>query len=591
MLPAITSTALKPKFLDEDRLELPLPAGSDMLWEGNVELGPESLDHGVLRAPAAPSANALLAATVSRAQAVVERFPDRVQAQTSLGMALLSIRDLDGAAAAFTAASELNPNDRTAILYRARILVLQGRLDEARKLYMSLRGAKRDALVLAHLADLAMRSADLDGAATLWQQALNARPSSAIPHANLGAVLLALNRPAEAVAHFRAASRLVDRSPGLFLGLGVAQARTGQIRRAIRSLEASVALAPGMAASQLALASILATAGELERAYQVLSHRIKQEPADWRAIELLAQVEYQRRRFRQSSAWLRKALDVTRLTLDSSETPRLLNNLAVSLWSDGRHPEAERVLRESVAGNPSWPIPYHNLARLLIELQRASEANSVLEEALDRFPGDDTASLLTIAIEEVSGRYDKAIQDLLRWVLDRNRAAPAQAWSFLGQLLTDAKHQADRAVPILRVAHQRFPQDAVVANNLAYTLLMLGDADEARPILESTEGLASSRDPVAATVLAATRGLLHLVEGNRLRADLGYSHAVDIARANGLTYLAKAAEQKKHLEFARSYLRESNAQAAGEHLREGLRIDGYKLYRRDLESLAAQLSP
>jgi len=142
----------------------------------------------------------------------------------------------------------------------------------------------------------------------------------------------------------------------------------------------------------------------------------------------------------------------------------------------------------------------------------------------------------------------------------------------------------------LREGIELFPKDRLIANNLAYTLLLHGDVDGARMVLESISRGGPPPQSEGEVALTATWGLLRLLEGNIEEGEQLYQRAETLAAQMGRKDLALRVGQKMNCELARAYARLGDFQAASKRVQRGLLIkDGKKSYRRDLQDLERSL--
>jgi tetratricopeptide (TPR) repeat protein len=173
------------------------------------------------------------------------------------------------------------------------------------------------------------------------------------------------------------------------------------------------------------------------------------------------------------------------------------------------------------------------------------------------------------------GDYDRAISELQPLI--SKGTSNIGAYANLSWLLADAKHDYSASLSILLDASSRFPNDTVIANNLAYVHLMLDRVPLARVILQRL------RPKIEGNVaLTATWGLLHLKEGNQQRAREFYETAAHTASQMGNKKLAATVRQKMHLEFARSALSRNEVANARREVELGLRAEGRADYKSDL---------
>ncbi len=531
----------------------------------------------------------LVAGIVERAQGDAVRYPNSAQVRANLGLAFLNNTDLDAAVEEFLAALAIDPAHYLAKGGLARVRLQQGHLDDARALYHELHDIRPDDPnpVMA-LAQLAMLTGQWDEVIAWWSKATTLAPSSAAPHFGYGVALLALRRNREAIQQLRRAVRLDDRSAPLQQSLGVAYAIAGDYDRAVRSFKVALALAPHLPEAVLGLAAVLLGRERYDDVVELLVAYLRARPDDSDAHETLAWAYVSKGRYKEARAQLYQALQgmATDGPGVAEHRGRLTNNLGVCYARLKDQDEASRLFKSSIDIQPSsTPVPYHNLARMYGEARRFSEARTVLAQCGIRFPHDLDTHLLIAWCLEMQEQYDEAIDELRRLI--ETAHAPVGAYTLLARLLTDAKHDPGAALAYLDIARLQAPDDPIVANDLAYAHLMLGNVSAAQAVLE---GVGRPVSGEAAIALAATRGLLHLWGGDIQGGMASYIEAERIARDQEKLSWIPLIQQKMYLELARARLRVEQPQEAVREVRKGLVLKGNPLYRRDLDALARELT-
>ena len=533
-----------------------------------------------------PSAIKLADEFIARSRREADRHSGSPRALTNLGVALMAAGEADDAIETFEATLRLDDRHFPALAHLARLRLLGDELREADQLATKLRKLyPRDAVAPLLLGCIALRRGDAEQAVRELTIAAKLDKGSALPHYLLGMVLLGMRRNRDAIAHLRKATRLDNRSPTLQRGLGVAYASCGNLGRAIRCLRASLALDPEAPETVHALGRVLIQHGDTESAVHLLTAFVDRNPRDSVGQELLAQGYKALDKHRSVKRHLQMALES--LDGDDSvestiERARLMNNIGVACASFGALGDAERWYETALDTAPH-PISYRNLFGIYSEQQKGSAARRVLNRWLQSFPDDDEAALQLAVRHTETDDVAQGLDELKR--LTKSADVSARAYSALGYVLSDSLGKMDSAIDILKDGYERFPQDAAVANNLAYVYLMSDMASDARQVLERVpkEDLASS------VYLMATWGLLLLREGNLTDAQRHYDRAAALAAQKGLNRLAQAARQKMHLELARHYLRADNPKLASAEIREGLAIGGKKRFQEDLRELRNRL--
>jgi tetratricopeptide (TPR) repeat protein len=142
--------------------------------------------------------------------------------------------------------SKSDPGWKTAYLTaRAGDAWAKGKFDEAATLFRSvLKSDPSDETALRHLGAHALKKNDLPLAVRMLEQGVAAHPTSFPLQHELGAVLLRLNRPADAAPHFRAAAALSPSSADSLVNLGDALKASGALQPALEAYRAALQREP-----------------------------------------------------------------------------------------------------------------------------------------------------------------------------------------------------------------------------------------------------------------------------------------------------------------------------------------------------------
>ena len=188
---------------------------------------------------------------------VLEEDPRIVSAQLTYGNALFRQGDYAGAAVAFEATLELNPDEDMALLNLGIAHRRLGAVDTAR----------------AELAEVLQRD-----------------PLNASAHFNLGEIALEANDPLAARQHFESAAEINDGLPGPIFGLGVAAFQLDQIDRATAEFERVVALGSLFPEIYYYQALIAERHGDVVAAAELYRNEVAHNPGHHRSWINLSQI-------------------------------------------------------------------------------------------------------------------------------------------------------------------------------------------------------------------------------------------------------------------------------------------------------------
>ena len=304
---------------------------------------------------------------------------------------------------------------------------------------------------------LAHQTGNHEAAARFIGRAIEALSTKANYHSNLGIVLLALGRPAEAVeSHRRALKRSPD-APEVLTNLGIALVELGRAEEAAqmhhRATVQRPTFAPGFANRGRALSAL----GRHKDAVISLEKALALHPD-----------------YLDAHVWLGDALarqDELEAAASSYRTALRINahhaaghlGLAEVLARAGKTEAAADNYRAAIYVQPTAPA-YAGLARQLAKLGKPADASEAYRMALRLAPDDPAIAAELAALVPVAA----------------GETAPSRELSEL-----------EREEAQYRVAISVTPDNAVAFNNLAGTLMSLGRLDEARSYYRK----ALERDP------------------------------------------------------------------------------------------------
>lgn len=577
---------------DEPEFRVNSPASDIFIAAGPIDfLKSDDNIHLKWREPSyqmrSQEADNFLDAAVDRSRRDVDKHPESPRARTNLGVALMNADHVDEAIDEFETALRLDPSHYAALAHLVTARLRQGEFNQAEHLAGSLRQKfPADPVGPIMLACIAVRHGQPERAIAELEDAVRLDQKSPLSRYMLGMVLMECHQERKAIAQLKAAARLDQRSPVLQRGLGVAYAVHGDLKRAVRAFKTSLALDPYAVESVCGLAKILIEQGDTESAIQLLSDYPSRH-GDVRAVqELLAHAYRTQQQFVEVRSHLLQALK----SLEGDESPvaiteraRLMNNVGVVeflLHTDLKL--VEKRFRKSIDLVPH-PTAFRNLHEVCTQMNDTNSARRVIKEWLENCPEDDDARVLAAVNHAEDGDRERGIREL-RELIKRGVVTP-RVYSALGALLSDDESRLGEALSVLREAHDRFPEEASILNNLAYVHLMRGEPKEARKMLEHVR----AEDRENSVYLTATWGLLKLWEGDLSEAVELYNSAANLASRLGRRKLGKTARQKMHLELSRHHLREGDRKHAAIEARKGLSISGNLKYRESLRHINDRL--
>lgn len=271
----------------------------------------------------------------------------------------------------------------------------------------------------------ALAAGDAPGADALCAGALTQRPDDVNLVALRGAILLRLQRHAEAERCLRQAIALAPRFAKPAEDLGVLLLEQGRAEEAIAWLDHALALDESLAVAHFTRAKALAATGDAEAAEAAFARAFELSPN--RKLVSQAVLAQRESRFAEAERLCRRVLQAEPDNVDA------LRLLAACALGAGRTAEGERLLRHAVALAPDYHGALLDLGRLLKEQEHLSEAQACFERVITLSPANPQAHFLFAATLAPRGRSADAADAYAR-ALDL-QPRNAAAWLGLGHVL------------------------------------------------------------------------------------------------------------------------------------------------------------
>ncbi|RIL01570.1 MAG: hypothetical protein DCC71_17460 [Proteobacteria bacterium] len=429
--------------------------------------------------------------------------------------------DLPGALEAAEQAIEVAPDDKTARLRKAELLVDMG-VKEASREKLAQSRAIVDAVIAqdaelpeAHFvrAKLDLAEGKAEDAAASLRRALDRRGDWAQAHFLLGSALLLQNdrqqaraevlRALELDADFIEARRLLAKIHSL-LGehdLAIEEARK-VLRQRPDDVEMRIALAQSLvilnkaedarrelesipaeqrtAQVSFALGRIDMLQGKAGVAREKLVAALQDHPDHPEILESLLSVDLALGNPQDSLARIEKAAG------EKPNDPNLQRLHGVALIAGGQGTAGEAKLRRAVELDPNNMGAYQALAQYLLGANRQDEGIKTYEQAVQKQPGSAPLRFTLGSLYEATGRRTDAMAQYEEAVkLDPNLAV---AKNNLAYLMAEDGKNLDRALDLAQEAKSQLPENANVADTLGWVLLKKGIPEAAIGYLQEAEG-------------------------------------------------------------------------------------------------------
>jgi eukaryotic-like serine/threonine-protein kinase len=289
----------------------------------------------------------------------------------------------------------------------------------------------------------------------------------------------------EALANCQKAQQLDDRLPAVYVTLGSLHRYAGKYDLALQEYQRAMQLDPRNADAVIGLANSYDSAGRLADAEAAFRKAIALRPDSWEGYNQLAAFLDDHQRHDEAAAQYRHAIELT------PDNAALYLNLGATYTEMGEkhYPEAEQMLKKSIALEPSYPA-YANLGNLYNQERKYGEAAAATEKALQLNDRDYVVwANLAIAYgglkdKEKQGRaFDREIVLLEQAARDAPRDGKVQ--SDLG-LLYAKKKLREKALSRIQSALTLSPDDPDVLENVGEAYEDLGDRAQALQYIEKS---------------------------------------------------------------------------------------------------------
>ncbi|WP_299941287.1 Wzy polymerase domain-containing protein [uncultured Microbulbifer sp.] len=283
--------------------------------------------------------------------------------------------------------------------------------------------------------------------------------------------------PADAIGQIKA--QFLDAYS--FLRAGMANARTGNYRGAVRTYERGLAVEPGNVELLNAQGFALFQQGKSEAAAVALEKALKIDPKHQKSHNNMALVSIDIGELELAEAHYRESLAI-------KPQAAIYNDLGFVLERQGLPDEAMAMYRRSLELDPESAAAHYNLAAALMAGAEFKEAEHHFRAVIDRQPSTQAYTGLGIVLIQ-QGLLDEGLANLQTALeADPNNTA---AYGHLGS----AQVQQGMLAAAASTYRQRVRNQpsAAAYEELAQVLVRLGRHDEARQEMENARAVRNSK--------------------------------------------------------------------------------------------------
>lgn len=243
------------------------------------------------------------------------------------------------------------------------------------------------------------KSGRLEPARQAYLQILQQQPEHYDANRMLGLIAQTEGDLALAAKHISTAVLSASHLPLAYQDLGNVLFAAGRLEDASVCYRDALNIDANLAESHVGMANVLNRQGQDSKAMQACSRALTLQPECPQAYYFLGSYHQQRHRLKEAEQAYRKAIALRPNSMGHS-------NLGILYMEQGCIEKAEAAFKRAIRMDPKNRLAYTNLTNLLWDLNRSSEAVSLMTKAIRRIPGDtallsDYAGLL-ISLNDLS---------------------------------------------------------------------------------------------------------------------------------------------------------------------------------------------
>jgi Tfp pilus assembly protein PilF len=144
--------------------------------------------------------------------------------------------------------------------------------------------------------------------------------------------------------------------------------------------------------------------------------------------------------------------------------------------------KAEPYLRKSIELDPDSTDGYANLASLLLNQKKRTEGETVLRQAINKFPDNPQFRLMLGTLLSIEDNTDEAVKEYIEVLkLQPNNAPALNAY---GYYLLEHNERLKEALEMIQRALSADPENGFYLDSLGWAYFKIGKLDEAEKTLK-----------------------------------------------------------------------------------------------------------
>lgn len=277
------------------------------------------------------------------------------------------------------------PEDHEACQSLAVLLYTEGRYSEAEQILVPLSAlsGERGSQANYYLGLAMLKQGRANDAIAFFRTACECMEGNALAHLHWGLALSLTASYRGAIGQFKQAYKLDPLLAVAAYEAGVAFVRLGQYQDAVENFRDAAAADPNFAEAFNGLGIALASLGLFDQAMNAFKEAAKRDDQQALFKRNLALVLNYLGRYAESCAICQEALSQQPQVMEAADRALIYNDLAVSLYLQGRAEEAADKLIEASAVDPSLIQARVNLGLVRLAQDEAEQAAECFEKALE----------------------------------------------------------------------------------------------------------------------------------------------------------------------------------------------------------------
>ena len=468
------------------------------------------------------------------------------QADIALILSHVNRKDWDKALAAVATLEKKQPANPLTFNIKGAVQFLKGDRATARATFEKALELQFDYVPAArNLARMDLAEKQPDAARRRFESILAKAPGNEGALTGLADLLAATGAPPKEVAATR--ERAVAANPASVtarLALIEYYGQRGDAKSALAAAQAANVALPNDIRVREALGRAQLAAGDTNQAITTFQAVVAALPQSIGALQRLAAAQLTAKEYDNAIGTLRKALAIR------SDAVEVRREIAIVQVAAGRPEEALKEARAVQAARPKDAMGFALEGDIFTAQKKLNEAISAYGEALKRQPSAPTLVIRLHALFEAAGKVGEGDSMAARWLRDNPKDTGVRLYLAERDLKRKDYKAASKGYRELLAIQ---PENAIILNNLAWTLSQLNDPS-ALGFAEQAYGLAPNSPAIADTLgwILVERGDTQRGVEILAKAAAGAPNALEV-RIHYAKALVKAGDKpaaRKELESA-----------------------------------------